>query len=76
MKEVVFFRELLSDLGSTPIGPTVIRSDNRGVIDLSFDPVTFKKAKRIFFKLLNSSLISAHAGLSLSNGSLISGPNK
>lgn len=47
VKEVMFFRELLSDLELTPNGPTVIRSDNRGVIDLSFDPVSFKKTKHI-----------------------------
>lgn len=47
VKEVIFFRELLADLELTPTGPTVIRSDNRGVIDLSFDPVAFKKTKHI-----------------------------
>lgn len=47
VREVMFFRELLCDLNLMPSGPTVIRSDNRGVIDLSFDPVAFKKTKHI-----------------------------
>lgn len=47
VKEVMFFRELLSDLNYAQVGPTIIRSDNRGVIDLSFDPTAFKKTKHI-----------------------------
>lgn len=47
VKEVMFFRELLADLGHSVTGPTVIRTDNRGVVDLSFDPVSFKKTKHI-----------------------------
>lgn len=47
VKEVMFFRELLSDLDLPVSGPTVIRTDNKGVVDLSFDPVSFKKTKHI-----------------------------
>lgn len=47
VKEVMFFRELLSDLDFGLTGPTVIRTDNGGVVDLSFDPVAFKKTKHI-----------------------------
>lgn len=47
VKEIMFFRELLSDLGYGPTGATVIRTDNRGVVDLSLDPVAFRKTKHI-----------------------------
>lgn len=46
-REVMFLRELVSDLGYTCNGPTCIFSDNRGVVDLSLDPVSFKKTKHI-----------------------------
>lgn len=49
MREVMFlFRELLKDLGHKQVGPTrVCYTDNKGVVDLSVDPVTFKKTKHI-----------------------------
>lgn len=47
VKEVIFFRELLSDLGRLQVGPTRVYTDNKGVIDLSTDPVAFKKTKHI-----------------------------
>lgn len=40
-------RELLVDLGFTQTYPTPLRTDNKGVVDLSFDPVAFKKTKHI-----------------------------
>lgn len=46
-REIVYFRELVSDLGYVPSGPTTMLTDNRGVVDLSFDPVAFKKTKHI-----------------------------
>lgn len=46
-KEVVYFRELLADFGRVQTGPTVILTDNKGVVDLSVDPVAFKKTKHI-----------------------------
>lgn len=46
-REVMFLRELVSDFGFACVGPTCIYSDNRGVIDLSLDPVSFKKTKHI-----------------------------
>lgn len=46
-KEVVYFRDLLSDFGRIQSGPTVILTDNKGVVDLSLDPVAFKKTKHI-----------------------------
>lgn len=46
-REVVYFRDLLADLGFTQTGPTTVLTDNRGVVDLSFDPVAFKKTKHI-----------------------------
>lgn len=47
VKEIVFFRELLTDLGMACNGPTEMFTDNRGVVELSFDPVSFKKTKHI-----------------------------
>ena len=46
-KEGIFYRELLTDLGLTPEGPTRIFSDSKSCVDLSFDPVAFKKTKHI-----------------------------
>lgn len=46
-REVVFFRELLKDLDRMQVGPTCMLTDNKGVIDLSNDPVAFKKTKHI-----------------------------
>lgn len=43
----LFPRITQNDLELTPTGPTVDRSDNRGMIDLSFDPVSFKKTNHI-----------------------------
>lgn len=44
-REVIYFRDLLADFGRPPNGPTVILTDNKGVVDLSYDPVAFKKTK-------------------------------
>ena len=46
-KEILFFRALLLDLGVTLQGPTRLATDNKGVVDLAFDPVAFKKTKHI-----------------------------
>lgn len=46
-REVVYFRELLCDLGVEQVGPTLVFTDNKGVVDLSYDPVAFKKTKHI-----------------------------
>lgn len=46
-REVIFIRELALDLAVKIVGPTVIHTDNKGVVDLSFDPVAFKKTKHI-----------------------------
>ena len=46
-KEGIYFRELLHDLMLAPDGPTRIFSDSKSCIDLSFDPVSFKKTKHI-----------------------------
>ena len=46
-REILFFRDLLADLGYMQTSPTPLRSDNKGVSDLSFDPVAFKKTKHI-----------------------------
>lgn len=46
-KEVVYFRDLLADINLMQLGPTVIHTDNKGVVDLSLDPIAFKKTKHI-----------------------------
>ena len=46
-REVLFMRDIIADFGITLPGPTVIRTDNKGVVDLSYDPVAFKKTKHI-----------------------------
>ena len=46
-REGLFFRDLLVELGVPLLGPTVMRSDNKSVKDLSLDAVAFKKTKHI-----------------------------
>ena len=46
-RDGVHYRDVLCDLGYTQTGPTLIRSDNKGVCDLSLDPIAFKKTKHI-----------------------------
>ena len=46
-REGLFFRDLLVELGLPVQGPTVMRSDNKSVKDLSLDAVAFKKTKHI-----------------------------
>jgi hypothetical protein len=46
-REVVHLRDVLSDLGLMVVGPTLMRSDNKSVIDLSLDAIAFKKTKHI-----------------------------
>ena len=43
----IFFRELLVDLARAVSAPTRIFSDSKSCIDLSYDPVSFKKTKHI-----------------------------
>ena len=47
VKELLFFRDLLRDLGIQLAGPTRIATDNKSVVDFSFDAVAFKKTKHI-----------------------------
>lgn len=46
-KEGIFIRELLADLCRPPSGPTRIFSDSKSCVDLTYDPVSFKKTKHI-----------------------------
>jgi hypothetical protein len=46
-KEGIFYRELLCDLGLAPTKPTRIYSDSKSCVELSIDPVSFKKTKHI-----------------------------
>ena len=51
-KEAVFLRELLHDLGHAPTGATRMYSDSKSAVDLSLDPVSFKKTKHILVSVL------------------------
>jgi len=46
-RDGMHLRDVIADLGLLIPGPTIIRSDNRSVIDLSLDAVAFKKTKHI-----------------------------
>ena len=46
-RDVVFVREVLSDLGIAMDGPSLIYSDSKSAIDMTIDPVAFKKTKHI-----------------------------
>ena len=46
-RDVIFIRDLLIDLGVIFDGPSVIFSDSKSAIDMSVDPVAFKKTKHI-----------------------------
>ena len=46
-KDGVHIRDVLSDLGLLVSGPTVIRTDNKSIIELSRDAIAFKKTKHI-----------------------------
>ena len=45
--EFTHIRDVLSDLGLLASGPTVIRTDNKSIIELSRDAIAFKKTKHI-----------------------------
>ena len=44
---MIFFRELLLDLGISLHAASIIRSDSKSAVDMSLDPVSFKKTKHI-----------------------------
>ena len=46
-REVIFHRELFVDLMFALDGPTIIFTDSKSAIDMSYDPVAFKKTKHI-----------------------------
>ena len=46
-REVIFHRELFVDLLFALDGPTIIYTDSKSAIDMSYDPVAFKKTKHI-----------------------------
>ena len=46
-REVTFLREILTDLQGSYQTPTPLYIDNKSAIDMTFDPVAFKKTKHI-----------------------------
>ena len=46
-REVLFVRDLLVDLNLRPSGPTLLCSDSKSAVNMSLDPVAFKKTKHI-----------------------------
>lgn len=47
VKEILFFRDLLVDLGFVRPGPTRMATDNKSVVELALDAIAFKKTKHI-----------------------------
>ena len=47
VKEVLWFREMLRELGFPPSGPTTINVDNTGAISLAKNPVAHQRTKHI-----------------------------
>ena len=46
-REGIFLREVMSDMGLSYGSPTPLFIDNKSAIDMSFDPIAFKKTKHI-----------------------------
>ena len=46
-REGLFHRDVLTDLRALPYGPTILYMDSKSAIDMTFDPVAFKKTKHI-----------------------------
>ena len=46
-RDLVFIRDLLLDFGFTHSAPSPIYSDSKSAVDMSYDPVAFKKTKHI-----------------------------
>ena len=46
-RDIIFIRELLIDLALSCNGPTTILTDSKSAVDMSLDPVAFKKTKHI-----------------------------
>ena len=46
-REGMFHRDVLTDLGALPYGPTTLYLDSKSAIDLTFDAVAFKKTKHV-----------------------------
>ena len=46
-RDVIFIRELMIDLDIPPSGPSLIKSDSKSAVDMTFDPIAFKKTKHI-----------------------------
>ena len=46
-RDLVFIRELLIELGFATSGPSLIACDSKSAVEMSFDPVAFKKTKHI-----------------------------
>ena len=45
-RDGVHYRDVLADLGLMQSGPTLVRSDNKGVCDLSLDPIAWRASVR------------------------------
>eukprot|EP00967_Tisochrysis_lutea_P106597 scaffold163580_cov33-Tisochrysis_lutea.AAC.1 len=46
-KDLIFIRDLITDLGIFLNGPSIVYSDSKSAVDMAFDPVAFKKTKHI-----------------------------
>ena len=46
-KDLIFIRDLITDLGILLNGPSIVYSDSKSAVDMAFDPVAFKKTEHI-----------------------------
>ena len=46
-RAVIFIRELLTDLNLMSVGPSLIYSDSKSAVDITYDPIAFKKTKHV-----------------------------
>ena len=46
-RDVVWLRDLLTDLGIVLTGASVLWSDSKSAVDMAFDPIAFKQTKHI-----------------------------
>ena len=47
-KEMIFFLDLIINLGFSLPGPSSLFSDSQSTVNMSYDPITFKETKHIF----------------------------
>ena len=59
LKDLIWLRDLLFDLGLLVSGPTVMYCDSQSAVGMALDPIAFKKTKAISVKLQGLSVSSS-----------------